>query len=285
LSRIPISVLDIQPPGQLVELVTTLEQLGFHRYWASEHYSSMQSASPTIVTALAAGLTERMRVGTAGVLLRATSAVRVAADFAALELYYPGRIDLGIAGASSGKEYDDAIGIDVRFADDAAFVDRVRRVVEMVRGKEGAPVIGPVTDTRPQLWMCATSRRSAEIAARHGMRLAFHQYLATKVKAEEIAHAYRDAFVAAEPGDTPYFAIAGYGSCAEDDAAASASWTAYFQGREPTKPTFLGSPRTCAQQLADLAGGGGADEIVVDCLAESFEVRLDGLRGLAEEWV
>ena len=40
------SVLDIQAPVDLPEVVAVAEQAGYHRYWASEHYTPMQTASP-----------------------------------------------------------------------------------------------------------------------------------------------------------------------------------------------------------------------------------------------
>src|SRR5262245_13002097 len=100
-----MSLIDIQSPAHLPALLPAIEKFGYYRYWATEHYSATQSASPVIMAALAAGITDRIRVGTGGVLLRAASAVRVAHDFAALEFFYPDRIDLGIASAMPPAEY------------------------------------------------------------------------------------------------------------------------------------------------------------------------------------
>src|SRR5438046_1992473 len=92
-----LSVIDLQWPGNLEILLPALERLGYYRFWASEHHAAGQSASPTVIAAIAASQTSRIRVGTAGILLNYASPLRIAEDFALLELFFSGRIDLGIA--------------------------------------------------------------------------------------------------------------------------------------------------------------------------------------------
>jgi len=297
---VPLSLLDTQWPGNLIDLLPAVEEMGYARYWATEHYSPGQSASPTLVTALAAGLTSRMRVGTAGVLLRLTSAMRVAQDFAALQLYFPGRIDLGVAGAPAGQPHDGAFAPDVVVPDASAQADRVRRLVGLVRRgieTDAGPVpIGPISDgdgggdggdpaSRPQLWMCGTGASSAALAGALGMRFAFHHYLATQRGASlpvEIVAAYRAAFVPHGEGDAPHVAVAAYGSCAPTLAEAEAEWRGYLPWVvDDSRPTFLGTPDACADALSELARQYGADELVVDCFAASFSARLSGLGLLA----
>jgi luciferase family oxidoreductase group 1 len=274
----PISVLDIQAPVQLPELVTALDDAGFHRYWSSEHYSAVQTASPTIVVSLVAGLTHNLRVGTAGVLLRTTSAMRVAADFATLELYFPGRIDLGVAGAVPGAEHAEEIRRDLTIADDAGYADRVERLRTLVDPQ--TTTIGPVRETMPQLWMCGTSERSAKIAGRLGARFAFHQSLAPEVAAAGVIAVYRDSFVPRQPGDEPYCAVAAYGACAKDHPTALDGWP-----NKTMPPWFCGAPSQCADQLASLVMSCGANEVVIDVFAPDFEARLEGLTSLAKVWL
>jgi luciferase family oxidoreductase group 1 len=277
-----------------MDLLSAAEEMGYTRYWASEHHSPVQSASPTLVTALAAGLTSRMRVGTAGVLLRLTSAMRVAQDFAALQLYFPGRIDLGVAGALAGEPHDRHYAPDVVVPDSPGYADRLRRLMELVRrgidSGAGPVPIGPVSHddgpaSRPQLWLCGTGASSAALAGTLGLRFAFHHYLAANaarqsMPAETVA-AYRAAFVPQGEGDAAYVAVAAYGCCAPTLAEAEAEWRGHFSGLEPPSPTFLGTPDACADALSALAGQYGADELVVDCFTASFSARLSALGLLA----
>jgi luciferase family oxidoreductase group 1 len=274
----PISVLDIQAPVQLPELVTALDEAGFHRYWSSEHYSAVQTASPTIVVSLVAGLTHNLRVGTAGVLLRTTSAMRVAADFATLELYFPGRIDLGVAGAVPNSGHAQEIQRDLTIADDAGYADRFERLRTLVDPE--TTTIGPVRETMPQLWMCGTSERSARIAGRLGARFAFHQSLAPQTPAARVMAAYRDSFVPRRNDDTSYCAVAAYGACAKDRATALDGWL-----DKKNEPRFCGDPSECVDQLGALVASCGADEVVIDVFAPDFEARLEGLTSLAKVWL
>src|SRR5690349_20302964 len=131
---IPISVLDIQSPVHMPTLVTAIEEAGYHRYWASEHHSPGQSASPAMMAGFAAGLTSTLRVGSAGVLLRLASPVRVAQDFALLELFYPGRVDLGLAGSSSFR-FDAEYQLDVNLSGRKGYEEKLTRLAQLVRGE------------------------------------------------------------------------------------------------------------------------------------------------------
>jgi len=278
-----VSVLDTQSPAHLPELLPELDRLGFHRYWATEHHSETQSASPTIVASLAAGITDHIRVGTAGVLLRATSALRVVEDFATLELFFPGRIDLGIAGATPPGDHARSLERDLPLASDGAYAERLTRLVEMVRSQRlpgGGGFIGPRSDSRPELWLCGTSERAARLAGTLGISFAYHHYLASADQriASDVADAYRSSFVGFDE-QPPRLLVAAYGHCASSDDQATTEWNAYF-GHAPPKPSFVGTPEQVAAQLAVLSASYAADELAIDCFAPTFDARLDALAKL-----
>src|SRR5262245_62074995 len=75
-----------------LELAPAVEALGYTYYWLGEH---PPQPSPINLAAVVAGLTERIRVGTAGILLNFYSPLKAATDFHLLEALYPGRIDAG----------------------------------------------------------------------------------------------------------------------------------------------------------------------------------------------
>src|SRR5262245_27080962 len=83
---------------ETAELARRAESFGYSRYWLAEHHESGAAhAAPEILTAVVAGVTRKMRVGPAGVLLHFYSPFKVAEQFRLLETIYPGRIDLGVA--------------------------------------------------------------------------------------------------------------------------------------------------------------------------------------------
>src|SRR5262245_44367280 len=81
----------------MTEVAVRADQLGFHRFWLAEHHSStIGHASPELLVPVVAGMTERIRVGTAGILLSFKSPLAIANDFRLLSTLFSGRIDLGL---------------------------------------------------------------------------------------------------------------------------------------------------------------------------------------------
>ncbi|MFF0163561.1 LLM class flavin-dependent oxidoreductase [Streptomyces sp. NPDC005263] len=81
-----------------VRMARELEQLGYHRFWVSEHHGvpGVAGSAPTVLAAAVAAATERIRVGTGGVMLPNHQPLVVAEQFGVLESLFPGRIDMGL---------------------------------------------------------------------------------------------------------------------------------------------------------------------------------------------
>jgi luciferase family oxidoreductase group 1 len=262
-----LSALDILSPLHMPRLCRHLDALGYHRLWATEHHSQSQSASPTLVACLAAAMTSRLRIGTAGVLLKYACPAKVAEDFRLLELYFAGRIDLGVAAGSIARE---ELYLDGKPKPDAeSYAARVRALVELVRGDR----VGPAVATRPELWLCGSSPSSGVLAGELGMSFACNQRSGPLTLRAAVA-AYRDAYRG--PG-APYVALAVHGSCAATEAAAQRLWAS-----DAGVPSFAGTPDACIERLEALVDMCGADEAVVHLHMHYIEARLDGFRLLAE---
>src|SRR6188474_651345 len=106
-----LSVLDLAIVGEgsshsealtnSVDLAQRVERLGYHRHWVAEHHNipGIASSSPAVLAATLAAKTERMRIGSGGVMLPNHPPLVVAEQFGMLEALHPGRIDLGIGRA------------------------------------------------------------------------------------------------------------------------------------------------------------------------------------------
>src|SRR5512146_3055255 len=86
---------------ETLALARHCESLGYHRYWLSEHHNSgsIVGTAPEVLMAAIAATTQRIRVGSAGVMLPHYAALKVAEQFRVLEAIAPGRIDLGVGRA------------------------------------------------------------------------------------------------------------------------------------------------------------------------------------------
>ena len=85
-----------------IELAQLADKLGYHRYWVAEHHGTpaLACASPEVLIGPVAQATERIRVGSGGVMLPHYSPLKVAENFSMLSGMYPNRIDLGIGRAA-----------------------------------------------------------------------------------------------------------------------------------------------------------------------------------------
>src|SRR4051794_20670548 len=106
-----ISVLDQSPISEgssgpealrnTIDLARLADELGYQRYWVAEHHGGAMLAgpSPEALIGPIASATERIRVGSGGVMLPHYSPLKVAETFSLLAGLYPGRIDLGLGRA------------------------------------------------------------------------------------------------------------------------------------------------------------------------------------------
>src|SRR5688572_20217516 len=107
-----LSVLDQSPipegstgPDALrntLDLARLADDLGYHRYWVAEHHGGpmLASAAPEVLIGPIAAATQRIRVGSGGVMLPHYSPFKVAEAFSVLAGLYPERIDLALGRAS-----------------------------------------------------------------------------------------------------------------------------------------------------------------------------------------
>src|SRR3954447_20807257 len=105
-----LSVLDQSPvpegstgPDALrntIDLARLADRLGYHRYWLAEHHGlSLAGPAPEVLIGPVAAATDRIRVGSGGVMLPHYSPYKVAENFSILSALYPGRIDLALGRA------------------------------------------------------------------------------------------------------------------------------------------------------------------------------------------
>jgi natural product biosynthesis luciferase-like monooxygenase protein len=91
-----------------LEQIDAAEELGFDSLWVTEHhfrYFGGMLPNPQVLLAAAAGRTRRMRLGSAVSLLPMHHPVRIAEDFAMVDLLSNGRLDFGAGRGMHPLEY------------------------------------------------------------------------------------------------------------------------------------------------------------------------------------
>ena len=243
---VPLSVLDLVTVGAGrtatealrtgVEIARLAEARGFYRYWVAEHHSmpGVASSSPAVILAHLAAHTERVRLGSGGVMLPNHAPLVIAEQFGTLEAMAPGRVDLGL-GRAPGT--DGATAAALRRTDrlNEGADDFPQQLAELIRFldddfPDGHPysrihaVPGPVQGTspggvqsthRPPVWLLGSSGFSARLAGTLGLPFAFAHHFSAQntVPALEL---YRDSFRPSAVLDAPY-ALIGVSALATDD--------------------------------------------------------------------
>ena len=115
--QIPVSILELAVVNQnsnakeaidnSMKVARLADSLGYGRIWFAEHHNTahIASSATALLIQLAAGQTEKIRVGSGGIMLPNHSPLVVAEQFGTLETLYPGRIDLGLGRAPGTDRY------------------------------------------------------------------------------------------------------------------------------------------------------------------------------------
>jgi len=209
-----------------LDLARLTDRLGYARYWVAEHHNlpSVASSAPDIMIGQIAAVTERIRVGSGGVMLPNHAPLTVVERFHMLEALFPGRIDLGI-GRAPGTDQITSLALrrrqDIR--DDDDFLERFQEL--MLLESRGFPDGHPFRNVRampadvalPPIYLLGSSGYSAELAAMIGAGFAFAHHFATH-DAVAAMTTYRDRFRPSGTLDRPH-AILGVAAVAADTDA------------------------------------------------------------------
>lgn len=175
-------------------LAREADYLGYERLWLSEHHnmSILQGSSPEVLLAAVGSKTNRIRLGSGGVMLPNHSAYKVAENFRVLEALFPGRIDCGIGRASGGDGYSTAL---LNPPEDIDFPDQVAQLERFFHDSYPKAVAMPKVTTAPPLWLLSAGSHpeSGRMAAEKGMGLAIALFINPSATSEAVDN-YRKNF-------------------------------------------------------------------------------------------
>lgn len=199
-----------------VSLAQAADRLGFERYWVAEHHnmSAVAATSPPVLIGHLAANTERIRLGSGGVMLPNHAPLAVAEQFAMLEAAYPGRIDLGIGRApgsdpvtswalrsGSGRGQEDILKFP-QYLDDVMSMMSERGFTIPISGKNYTIKATPAAKSLPQMWLLGSSAYSSHLAADKGLPYVFAHHFSGEGTAEAL-QTYRKEFQPSQWCDKP----------------------------------------------------------------------------------
>ena len=330
--NLPLSILDQSPiisghtparaVAETIKLAQAAEALGYHRYWLAEHHAvaALADPCPEILLTRVASATERIRVGTGGVLLPYYSALKVAEVFRMLEALFPGRIDLGLGRAPGGDmltaqalssgQYSAADHFAEQVQDLVGFLDDALptgHTFERVKAMPAGPAAAPI-------WLLGSSDYSGALAAALGLRFAFAHFISAQ-GGDAVTRAYKARFKPARREAAPHAIVCVFVICAETAAEAEKLASCVdlrrlhmAQGLNTPIPTLaqaeaqkyserelayirsqraravIGDPRQVRQRLLELREQFEADELMILTITGDYPSRLRSYALLAREF-
>jgi luciferase family oxidoreductase group 1 len=320
-SPVPQGVTSAQALRNTLDLARLADRLGYHRYWVSEHHGGplVAGPSPEVLIGPIAAATERIRVGSGGVMLPHYSPLKVAENFSLLAGLYPERIDLALgraAGTDAMTTY--ALQRDRRTAAPDDFPEQLAELLAYLNDSfPGGHAFGhlaaslPGRPETPEPWLLGSSPQSAIWAADLGLPYAFADFI--NPHGAPIAADYRARFTPSERQRDPVTAIGAWVLVADTEAEAqrlAASHRMAFtllrrgrlvavppveqalrflasEGERPDAPArgrsaTVGAPEQVRAQLEALAHRYGAEEVIVVTITWDHDARRRSYELLAD---
>jgi luciferase family oxidoreductase group 1 len=307
---------------ETVALAKHCEDLGYHRFWVSEHHNhpAIVGTAPEIVVAAIAATTERIRIGSAGIMLPHYAPFKVAEQFRVLDALAPGRIDLGL-GRAPGSDGLTAYALNPNAADRPnQFPNDVMDLDAWVHGEplqEGHTFARlkaqPQGETAPELWILGSSAYGAQVAAYFGLPYSFAWFFAESEMGAQALKLYRENYKPSARHPEPRSGICVWALAAETHEEAQyhytsrARWQLYrdrglhlvfespedamaasYNEREEAriaelrKSAFVGTGPEVAERTHELADRLGVDEVAIVTWAHSQQARRDSYSELAK---
>ena len=302
-----------------VQLAKLADELGYRRYWLSEHHNTTMLAGPApeILIARLAAETKNLRVGSGGIMLPNHSTLKVAENFRLLEAMYPQRIDLGIGRAPGGDRITSHLLNPSNNFDPKNYIRQVADLQAFFHEEssegtmEGKVRAIPITDTAPEMWMLTSSGESAYLAAYFGISLCFATFI-NPVGAKEAIAEYKNRFQVNDEGNLPQTCVAVFGFCSEDEqkikeieAMMDFRFLSFEKGQYDVRFTYndiknysyspaerqrvlqnrgrvvTGTPDVMREKLQTLATDCDTEEIMIATFTDVFDDRLESYRLLA----
>jgi len=210
---------DIEAIERTVKMAKQVEEMGYHRYWVAEHHNqkAFASASPELVAARLAVETQRIRVGTAGILIGHYAPLKVAETVRMLSAFSKGRFDFGV-GRAPGAVHGalEALG---NHDFSASAIDAKQDATYALLRSNNSVAAAPLDAPPCECWVLGASKGSAHFAAERGLAYAFAGF-ANAAMAEEAVAIYRSHFKPSEQLSEPLVNFAASVYCADTEEQA-----------------------------------------------------------------
>lgn len=303
------------------ELAILAEELGYYRMWMAEHHGTKAYASsaPEITAAHLAAKTNKIRIGTGGVMMMHYSPLKLAEVFKTLSALSPGRIDFGVGRAPGGDRYAMYALSEGRQPMLHNMYEKYETALTLINDEVpedrlyAETIATPSNVVLPEAWLLGSTGNSAIQAGMMGVGYSFAQFFNGELSTK-IVNAYKKYFKPSAFMEKPEIIVSYMVTTAETKEEAEFEAKPQDIARlllekgeipqiltpeeakdypltEMDKATIeknrklhlVGSAKEVANQLQKEKEYYGIDEIMICSIPHSQEKRLDVYRLLAKE--
>ncbi len=324
---IDLSVLDLAPISEggtaaqaianTLDLARHAEAVGYQRYWLAEHHNmeGLACSATAVLIGHVAGGTQRIKVGSGGIMLPNHAPLVVAEQFGTLATMYPGRIELGL-GRAPGTDQPTmrALRRTLAHADEDSFPQDVMELQAYLAPAQAGQAVRaiPGMGTEVPIWILGSSLYGAQLAAHFGLPYAFASHFAPDALLQAL-QIYRATYKPSARWPKPHAMVAVNVVAADTDEEAAFHFTSIQQrflgmrrGQRGPLPrpvasmdtlwteqerqtvermlvcSAVGGPDRLLQQLGRILEATQADEFIVAGAMHSHEARVRSYDILAE---
>lgn len=299
-----------------LDLAQHAEKWGYSRFWLAEHHNmaSVGSSSPIVLIGHIAQGTQKIRVGSGGIMLPNHSPLMVAEQIGTLERLFPGRIDLGLGRAPGTDQKTAAVLRRGRVETVNDFPKDLEALQRFFSNENAdAPVRAfPAEGLEVPIYLLGSSMSSAILAAQKGLPYAFASHFAPAYFIQAINY-YKANFQPSAHLKKPHLIACVNVIGADTDAEAHKLATSFYQmalgiirsKSYPLRPpvdsmeniwapeeaaaiqnmmacTFIGNKETIKEDLLHFIQSTGIDELMITTNIYDHEARLKSFEMVAE---
>lgn len=196
--------------NDMVKLAQDLDELGYERYWIAEHHNAPNLVSSATALLIQHTLehTERIKVGSGGIMLPNHAPLIVAEQFGTMETLFPHRVDLGLGRApgtdmmtASALRRDQHNGV-YQFPEEVEQLEKYFGPGNQQAYVRAYPAVGK----NVPLYILGSSTDSAHVAARRGLPYVFAGHFAPQQMKEAI-QIYKELFEPSDVLSEPYVIV------------------------------------------------------------------------------
>lgn len=277
----------------VIEYAIKADELGYNRFWLSEHHNFDPLSAwfnPEVLLPIIAGVTNKIRVGSGGILLGNHSPYRVAYTFKLLNNLFSNRIDLGIAKGYTLRNINspnNSLNSEVnQYNIHEFFEQNISSLLNYLNNEDELfdkeIIIPPYKGEIPEIWSLTSSYKNLEKIAEQGLNISrsiFHNGADINYHKDQL-ESFKEKFISIH-NRAPKISIAFSGCCNKDEKKARTLFESYPYAFVPDN--IVGSPSYFEDKLSELEYKYGISEFIFMNVALDPKYRNEGIELIASQ--